>query len=245
MINPNLFTELRKQILFNFSRGQWAASLANSEEIIHSPVNFPHLDKFEWFEIVRSNFGILREFFENLTKPKSIVSNIDEILSAPSSMFSARLGVDVTPLLKLWKTSLLLACPECKIKQYKCPCLISETDCVSVNTERHTKSCAHCNEEMVVAHLLELNFFDVQNRNVKVEFTPELMDCFLSEFSARSILSKVVFCDFIQTIKWHAERSAIGRPFIQNIVLKKIQSHGADRFVYISGLLQPIANGDK
>lgn len=95
------------------------------------------------------------------------------------------------------------------------------------------------------SHKLELDFFDTENDTIKVDFTPELMDCFFSEFSAQSILTKPKLIDFTQTLTWHAERSAIGRPFIQNIILKKVKSPEGDRYIYISGQLRPTANGDR
>ena len=236
---------MRKQILFNFSHGQWAISLANTEEILHSAVNFPHLEKFEWFEIVRSNFFILKEYFDTLIKPKNTVSDITDIVSAPSRMMSARLGVNLTPLLKLWKSSLLLSCSECKTQQFKCPCLVTGVECVSENIERHSRECSICGLQMEGAHVLELDFFDQQNKTIKVEFSPELMDCFLSGFSALTVLTKVNYVDFIQTLSWHAERYAIGCPFIQSIILRKVISSSGERYIYISGVLRPTANGDR
>lgn len=236
---------MRKQILFNFSIGQWAVSLVNSNEIIHSSVNFPHLEKFVWFEIVKENFTVLKEFFENLIKPSASVSSVEAIHSTPSSMFSARLGVNLTPIAELWKSSLLLSCCDCKIQQLKCPCLVSEVKCESTNPERHSRKCMDCNEDMEGAHVLELDFFDAENNSIKVDFTSELMDCFLSDFSSQSILSKLKYTDFLLTLSWHVERAAIGRPFIQNIVLKKITSPRGDRYIFISGQLQPTANGDR
>ena len=94
-------------------------------------------------------------------------------------------------------------------------------------------------------HVLHLDFFDIANKVIKVEFTPELMNCFLSGFSATSILSKTKYTDFIQTLTWHSDRVAIGHPFIQNIVLKKVKGSEGVKYIYISGQLQPTACGDR
>ena len=225
--------------------GQWAVSLVNQTEIIHSSVNFPPLEKFDWFETVKANFSILKEYFETLTKPSTAVTSVDDILKAPSSMLSARLGVDLAPLLKLWKSSLLLCCPECNTQQLKCPCLVTEVDCKSTDSERHSRACNDCDEQLEGAHVQHLDFFDIASKAIKVEFSPELINCFLSDFAAHTILSKLKYTDYIKTLEWHTERAIIGRPFIQSIVLKKVKQSDGDRYIYISGQLQPTANGDR
>ena len=93
------FSESKKQVVCNLQSTQWCAMYNGEDFVEHCEANCPPLNKYNWYEIILSNFYVLKEFFITLNKPNSTVDKIDDLLKMTPQMFTAKLVCDLTPLL--------------------------------------------------------------------------------------------------------------------------------------------------
>ena len=246
MFRLSLSIDLRKQILFKFGYGQWAALCLSDSCIKHAETNFPPLDYFDWFTSVESQFFNLRRFFDALQKPDDTVTRVADLAQLPTFTFTAKLVVDLQPLLDHWEKNLHLKCSQCLAEHSVCTCLITDAECPKTDARRHSRFCSNCRVEMGGAHLLQLDFADIHGGSITVDFSPELMDVFLYPYPANKVsVCPAVYTDFIHTISWHVSRKNIKLPFIQSVVLRKANCLGEITYKFVSGPLQPLLDGNR
>ena len=233
---PLFLADFENLIVFKFCWGQWAMQGLQDDAIHHSPANFPPLEEYEWFQTISSEFRNHRDFFKSLHQPESTVSDVQGIYDRPPSTFSAKLSVKLRPLQSIWTDAIRLKCPIC------------ENISIASKSEHgfETSTCRECLVTLKGAHLLKLTFADKQGLEIEVDFTDETINVFFNKFTSSLIVQDAsVYEDFLQTISWHVRREEIGRPFIQDVVLRKTVVHECAKYSYVSGLLKPVADGHR
>ena len=231
-------------ITFKFSWGQWAIQRLQDETILYSPVNYPPIQELPFFDKVLQEFKDHRDFFRVLNRPEATISNVQQIHDLPLSTFSATLRLQ-TEDLEIWTDSLRFRCPICENIVWTCNCVLVNEDCSSLATKVHSTICPECDVNLTGAHLLNLTFADNTNEKIRVQFTAETIDNFMSFPSKLVVSDPAVYTDFLNTVVWHTKRKRIGRPFLQAVVLRKFEEFGVAKFAFVSGALTPVADGQR
>ena len=229
---------MSKRIIANYPASSWAVSPFGKTDIFSSG-NLT-LYKLSWYESFKRNIVLLREFFSNLST--NAVSRVSELQRKPDGVYSLTVSADLKPLYEFWKDSLHFECLECEALQDICSCLINTNkSCFSKHVT--PLECSQCKKEIIGAHFRHISFFDTINERITLEFNQASAYLFL-QFSCEEVVSdKTVYIDFISTLLWHKDRMSAGLPFLQKIVIKKSTTNTLSKYIFVSGVLQPICEG--
>ena len=233
-------TGVQKQIRVNYPRATWAALYMGSSEI--TCPNYPDLKRYDWFLQVESNFDVLMRFFEAVNTTQVQPSSIAQLKAKPEGVYSLNLVACLETLHNYWQDYLLFECANCHDQVHICSCLVnSRKNCASSHGKAIPDHCAICEGTMKGAHYLFCIFSDSYDHSITIRFTPATINLFFSRFPIDQIVSEAsIYSDFLNTLKWHADRLKAGEAFVQTIVLqKKILGCNID-YVFVSGLLSPV-----
>ena len=150
--------------------------LKQGESVIrHEERSFPPLSHLWWFESVQKNFFLLREYYQSNQNPASKIYSALTLQKAPLGIHSLRMMVNLEPVAKFWKDSILMECQACNVQFSLCNCLITQFKCNN-SDQVHCKHCPQCDDLLVGSHVLQLEFYDGEALSITIDFTTETMD---------------------------------------------------------------------
>ena len=224
----------------NYPRSTWAVLYLGSSEIEFA--NYPGIKGYHWFSKVESNFQILLDFFDTINQPNIKFTSIEDLKAKPEGTYSLALTVSLDSLLDYWENYLLFECEECRNQVHVCCCHVNpKKNCLKGHSKEWPASCYICNGSVSSAHYLFCNFYDAQNKFITVRFSAATINLFFSKFPCNLIVSEpTVYADFLNTLRWHVDRSRVEQGFVQNIVVKKQSKGSIFEYIFVSGVLSPI-----
>ena len=194
---------------------------------------------------IRRNFLVLNEFFQSLGR-KNNISTVNGVKALCDGTFTANLYCDLRPELAKWKDSLLMKCVACDKLVEVCPCQTFVNLRCTRSHGVYPKECPSCQDLLYGTHILRISFADAVGETITVQFNEASANIFYDTFTIESIVTSYSkYSDFLHTLHWHVNQLNSGNPFLQNIVIKKISSLSSSTFLFVSGVLQPVADGSR
>ena len=194
---------------------------------------------------MEENFLLYKEFYESVLRPKVQITEAASLEKAPPGVHWIKMMVCLDPVIKLWKSSVLMECEECDIQVSLCKCLILQWACQHP-LSNHCKHCPQCNSILQFSHVLQLRFYDGESKSILVDFFSETMNLFLQPFQSSIVASNIkAHTDFLFTLDWHKKRADLGVPFVQELSVLKVEKDDEIKYQFVSGRLSPILDGDR
>ena len=207
---------------------------------------YSNIDKTDWFYKVLNNFAVLRAFFITLHDQKTWMTSVEELRSKPEGVYAINLIINVESLLSYWHDYLLFACNGCNNHVHVCSCIVNcQKDCQVHHSSINNRSCSICQGTTEPTHHRQVNFEDVTNTSIVVTFSEATIELFFYKFPSHRIVSEPTsYYDFINTLKWHSDRLKCRRPFVQTVVVKKVEIDSQYVYTYVSGVLAPTLDAE-